>query len=254
MLMNYNDELLKFPDMVDMRKTLPRHATKTWKRRDPATIQGVVYHQSLEEIGSASGNAKYHVGPNHISDTGLPGLSYTLFVQRDNKIVLANDVEDITWSQGDATKVGDENAMYLSMCFGGNFSGTGYQGTQSPTAKQKETALSFWAYAKNLWMLNNKQLFGHYDFGKPACPGMELSAMIENINNKRDGNAPKFNTTSSLGRQEALRALGYLKGEADGVWGPESRAALVAFQRDKNLISDGVWGQNTANAVISALK
>ena len=252
---DYNAELLKFPGIFDGRTTLTHNPNKHWGKRDPAVIKGLVFHQSLEEIGTAEANAKYHSGPNHLSPDGLPGLSYTLFCERvSGRLVMANDVECKTWSQGDASKPGDENALYMSVCFGGNFSGTGYKGIQAVSKEQLRVATDFWAFCKKLWGWKNNQLFGHYDFGKPACPGNELSAVIANINSKKDWDAPKYNLTASLGRQEAMRALGYYKGDSDGIWGPLCRAALVAFQRDHGLATDGVWGQATSLTVAAALE
>jgi hypothetical protein len=252
--MNLLSELLKFPGLVDGRDTLPKHKTKQWKRREISDIHGVVFHQSLEEIGTALANAKYHVGPNHISPDGLPGLCYTLFVERDGHPVLANDLEAVTWSQGYAQRPGDENVEFLAVCFGGNMSGAGYKGTQALTPPQKETATILWSCIKKVLGLYNNQLYGHYDFGKPACPGNELQATIENINTKKDWPTPQYNLTSSLGRQEALRELGFYKKEADGVWGPDSKRALVDFQTSAGISPDGLWGKSTTAAVLSALK
>jgi len=83
---------VKLAFVADGRKTLAHHATKRWSRRDPATIKGIVFHQSLEEHASAAGNSKYHVGPNHISADGLPGLAYCGFIEKSGQLYLANDV------------------------------------------------------------------------------------------------------------------------------------------------------------------
>jgi len=251
--MNYNDELLKYAGVKDGRKTLARHPTKTWPRRDPASIVGVCFHQSLAHNGSAEATAKYHVGPNHISDTGLPGLSYTMFVNRaNNDIFLANDVEDKTYSQGDATKPGDENAMFLAICFGGNFSGPGYVGTQEPSPFQMTTAHGLWDLCKKLFNLKNNQLHGHYDFGKPDCPGNALQNFIQTVNKDKDW-IDKADLSSAKARQDALQKLGYFSGNADGIWGNDSRYALVQFQKAVNLMPDGVWGKLTEAAVQAAL-
>ncbi len=47
------------------------------------------------------------------------------------------------------------------------------------------------------------------------------------------------------GLQERLRALGYLKGGADGVFGPETQTAVKAAQRVLKLEADGVVGAET---------
>ncbi len=47
------------------------------------------------------------------------------------------------------------------------------------------------------------------------------------------------------GLQERLRALGYLKGGVDGVFGPETQTAVKAAQRVLKLEADGVVGSET---------
>jgi hypothetical protein len=246
--MDYNNQVLT-PNfklslkIFDGRKSLPHHKTEKWDQRDPIKILGVVYHQSLENFGTASGNSKYHVDPNHISDNGLPGLAYPLFVEKSGDIWLANNIEDITYSQGSVTG----NKLYVGVCFGGNFSGPGYEGSQKPTNAQLRVARELWTHLKKIWGFKDNQLFGHYDFGKPACPGNELMEIIEDINSDyiSDDN---LNTT--IGRQQALAELGYYTGKIDGDWGNKSKTALIAFQRIAGLKSDGVWGKQTNLAVL----
>jgi hypothetical protein len=255
--MNYNDLLMKqLPFVVDGRKTLPHHATKRWSRRDPSDIKSVVLHQSLEERGSAAGNSKYHVGPNHISDTGLPGLSYCGFIEKDGKLHLANDIEDVTWSQGTEVIAGDENHLYIAFCIGGNFSGPGYKGTQEPTLEQLHSVALLWQELKAMFNLKNNQLFGHYDFGKPACPGYVLMKFIDGVNADRDWVGSEFNFGTIDGRQKALQKLGFFTIVEDtiGEWDLNSKGALIAFQRKAGLAADGVWGRNTEAAIVAALE
>jgi hypothetical protein len=244
--MNYNEKLLDAPYMVDARETLPRNPDKKWGTRDPAKLEGLVLHQSLEEHGSASGNARYHSGPNHISPDGLPGLSYTAFVEKDGKCYLANDVESKTYSQGYGGRPGDENAEFMGICFGGNFSGPGYVGTQVPTEEQLKTARDLWERCKEIWGWTNEGIYGHFDFGKPACPGYKLMELIEEIRPVR--------FSSVVEKQDALRILGFYKGTVDGIWGIECKAALVEFQKSAGLIPDGVWGKKTSAAVRDAME
>ena len=243
--MDYNAEILKADFIVDARTTLPRHATKKWSRRDPSKLKGIVYHQSLDDYGLAKNNAKYHVGPNHITELGLPGLSYTIFVEKDGMGFLANDIEDVTLSQGYAGHTGDENVDFLGVCFGGNFSGPGYEGPQCPTGHQMNTAGYLWYHLKEIFGWSDEDIYGHFDFGKPACPGYDLMKMIERIRPKM------FNSTTE--RQKALVKLGYYKGDQDGMWGSGCKTALVEFQRAAGLDPDGVWGKKTTAAVRAAM-
>lgn len=53
--------------------------------------------------------------------------------------------------------------------------------------------------------------------------------------------------------QQALTAAGYDPGSADGTFGPDTKAAVVAFQQDNDLVPDGVVGAETAAALNAAL-
>jgi hypothetical protein len=239
--MNFNDRILEADFISDGRGTLPTNPDREWPARDPEKLQGVCYHQSLEEHGRAAGNARYHAGPNHISRNGLPGLSYTLFVEQSGEVILANDVECKTFSQGYRDRKGDENALYIGVCFGGNFSGPGYKGTQHPTPAQMRTAVNLWRHLKSIWDWNDEALYGHFDFGKPACPGDALMNLIWM-------NRPtRF--YSVVEKQKALSWDGFYKGEIDGIWGPLSKAALVKFQESAGLEPTGVWDFDTSLAM-----
>ena len=50
-------------------------------------------------------------------------------------------------------------------------------------------------------------------------------------------------------RQHLLAYLGYYVGAVDGDWGAGSKAAATAFQKDRNLIPDGIGGPETDKAL-----
>ncbi len=56
------------------------------------------------------------------------------------------------------------------------------------------------------------------------------------------------------GRQAALSSLGYDTGPVDGSPGPRTTAAVRAFQFDLGLDADGVWGPNTRAALERAIE
>lgn len=46
-------------------------------------------------------------------------------------------------------------------------------------------------------------------------------------------------------KQWQLYFLGYYGGRIDGIWGPESAAAAVSFQKDNALDADSIFGAKT---------
>ena len=45
--------------------------------------------------------------------------------------------------------------------------------------------------------------------------------------------------------QERLKELGYYQGEIDGQFGPGTRDAVIAFQKNNGLDADGLAGEET---------
>lgn len=210
------------------------HPTKQWSKRDPAGIKGVVIHQTGGG-SSVDGLAKYHLGPNHISKDGLPGIAYVFFINKLGEVFLVNDIESATWSHGDASKPGDENALFLSACFGGQF--IPWPGSvDNPTPLQITTMHKLWRVLKAIFDLTDVDLYGHYDFGKEACPGRVLKAIIKAYNGLVTTTFEKPET-----RQRALQERGFYAGAIDGQFGPKSIAALKKFLADRNLPVTDAW-------------
>lgn len=55
-------------------------------------------------------------------------------------------------------------------------------------------------------------------------------------------------------KQWQLYFLGYYEGIIDGIWGPRSKSATMAFQRDNDLVVDGIFGANTIAKSIEVIK
>ncbi len=239
----------------DIRDSLVNNPNgKKWKKRDPEKLKGMVWHQGLG-WGSVEAVAKYHTGPDsHLYDGGVESIAYTWAIRENGEVVLCNDFNKRVWSQGYKGRTGDENAEFISVMFQGFFKAPGVTDPSAgePNNKQLAAGRQLWDVCKEVWELSDDDLYGHYHFGKPACPGNRLKAEIESIRINAQDIPYDFSTVN--GRQQALKALGYYKDEVDGMWGPVSRGALIRFQSDSAISADGVWGENTEAAIIEVLK
>ncbi len=239
---------------TDGRGKLKRNPRgKKWKKRNVDALKGMVWHQELG-WGTVEGVAKYHTGPeSHLHDGGVESISYTFAIRRNGQIVLCNDFDRAVWSQGFRGRRGDENAEFMSVMFEGYFHGPGVTEPSAgePNANQISAALSLWRICKDEWGWDEDDLYGHYHFGKPACPGTTLEELIESI--RANAPAPKHDLTDTKGRQRALKTLGFYAGRIDGNWGPRSKGALIRFQEKKGLVPDGIWGPKTEAAMVQAL-
>lgn len=246
---------LRLPKPKDLRGGLKTNARgRKWKTRRVDSLRGFVWHQELG-WGSVEAVAEYHTGrQSHLVAGGVESIAYTWAIRRDGQIVLCNDFDKATWSQGYKGRKGDENAEFMSVMYEGLFGGEGVTDPSrgEPNEEQMLAGLILWRVCRRFWDWEADDLYGHYLFGKPACPGSSLSTIIDAVR----ANAPKrqFDLDSVMGRQEALQTLGFYQGALDGLWGPASKGALVAFQSANGLTADGIWGPRTQAAVLAALK
>ena len=250
---------------LDSRSTLARHPSKRFNSRPVDQIVGIVVHQTAGR-DNPFGTAKYHVGKNHVSETGCPGLLYTFFIRQNGEIHWANDLDAETWSQGGrGTPVPgtQPNKHFLSVVLGGDFNGAGgHIGDDGhPTAHQIHALLCLTqhltgghkspAIPSELFAAlscSSAALYGHQNFGKPACPGVTGQAIVDGIRHHLE--TPE--QWSSEDWQKALVGAGFLTdGDVDGAWGPKSKTALVAFQRSRGLAVDGLRGTLTKSALIA---
>lgn len=245
------------PDPADLRGELVTNPEAPgWRSRDVDDLQGMVWHQELG-WGSVEDVARYHTGPeSHLREGGVRSIAYTLAVRRDGQVVLCNDLDRATWSQGTRDRPGDENRQFLAVMFEGMFQGPGVSDPSAgePNAVQIRSGLAVWEACREVWGWSEGDLYGHTHFGKPACPGTTLGAVVEAVRAQEEPEpAADLDLTTVEGRQRALARLGYYEGAIDGIWGPRSRGALTRFQGDHGLATDGIWGPRSQAAVREAL-
>jgi len=214
---------------------LPWHTTRPWPRRNRADIKKIILHQELND-GTIEAVNRYHITPgpnNHISPLGIPHFAYHFGIRKNGEVCQCNEYEDITWHAV------SENADSIGIMLVGKFKGTNFPGDE-PTREQLVSMAELVDHLQKEFNLNNKTVFGHYHFGKPACPGDTVKTWIQNY---RGELMITINTLTDV--QQALNALGYACGDADGLLGPKTLSAIRDFQEDNNLKVDGIAGPIT---------
>lgn len=74
-----------------------------------------------------------------------------------------------------------------------------------------------------------------------------------NFHDDKQNKTQFYRNTEIKKLQVQLNALGFDSGEPDGIWGPNSRRAIRAFQLEKNLIADGYPNPEVFSSVRSAI-
>jgi hypothetical protein len=232
----------------DMRGNLAKHASKTFSDRPVGNLQGVAFHHSAGSTGGLDkflAIARYHVGPNHISSTGAPGICYSMGITADGEVAIFHPLEAKTWSHGNA------NSSHVGVLVCGDFSTPGHA-AKEPSPEQ------LWAVC--CVALAFRSVFGvgfgfagHFDFGKPRCPGATIETMVRAMRTHVEQPHDSGNLDSLAAVQTALGKLGYTPGTPDGIMGPKTRGAICSFQKAAGLQVDGDAGPRTKAAISSAL-
>lgn len=230
-------------------KELPWHAQRVWGKRELNQIDKIIVHQELGESSVENVNA-YHISvsaKNHISPKGCPHICYHYAIRKDGEIVQVNELSDITWH------CKGQNTHSIGIMLQGNFNGPGYDlGTSEPTAEQIKSTEELVDFLLESLKLVNTDVFGHYYFGKPACPGTIMQDWVE----KKRGQSNEISGAKPVEKnileiQKRLNKLNYPLGKADGILGVKTQSSIRAFQADQHLISDGIVGPQTWNKLLT---
>lgn len=200
---------------------------------------------------------------------GWPGPPYPFLVPYipetvDGKLEVYRFWEDEWWVWSTHRSV---NKDFTAVAFAGMFKSRHYK---NPNFDRDPHPLAMAAgqelildYLIPRYGLSTDDVYGHFDFGKPACPGDAIEAWIretrgEQVTFREDekrtpSNAPSLDTWKE--RQDALVSLGFDLGPygADGKFGYFTRHAIKAFQEENELVADGIWGPRTKRAMIECL-
>ena len=232
-----------------MIETLPWHENRRWSKRKLTDIDKIIIHQELSEGDIASVNA-YHIRPNHISDRGCPHFCYHYGIEDNGDIIQANELKDITWHTS------GQNVNGIGIMVAGYFKGPGFEdGTTGPNFKQMPAVEELVDYLLASFKFSKQQIYGHYHFGKRACPGYALEKWIEEQRNTFTVNGQPVNierNTKEL--QKLLKESGFYKAKIDGIHGLRTAKAVRQFQKSAGLDPDGIPGPLTWKALINGIK
>lgn len=204
---------------------------------------------------------------------GWPGIAYTFVVPtipeiRNGKYVVYRCHDDSVWSYHTGP---DWNRKAVGVCFAGWFQSRWAQHDEDkyeePTAQAFEAGTDLiLSYLLPRYGLSVADVRGHFDAGKPTCPGDYIEQWVRHVRGEtfpdprdefvigksaKSAKPDKRSLKNTKEKQAALIELGYDLGPsgADGVAGFRTRAAIEAFQSNNGLVPDGVWGPRTEAAV-----
>lgn len=202
---------------------------------------------------------------------GFPGMPYHVFVPwaplvEAGKYVVyqCQDFEETTWHAPRANSTG------VAVAFQGFFRSrhlrhfVPWPGTDgNPSPVQQQLALTLWReWLQPTLTLLTEEVTGHFEYGKPSCPGDWLENCIRQLRKEppltiyasTDPAAGLFDTWQA--RQAALYILGYdlgtsgpLKNGVDGKPGHLTKLAISAFEANHNLVVDGIWDAQVQQAM-----
>lgn len=205
------------PKIIDIRKTIPKHPTKRYKKR--SVIKKIVVHCTASNNQDPEKTARYHV--EHL---GWPGLGYHDFITDKGIVFHCNSYDRQTYHarSWNSTSVGIVIA---------------YKGEQEPPSEKQMKSLEEQLTRLCLFMtVSPKMIVGHREAPwvtqvlgngsiryKKTCPGMAIDL-------------------DRLRKQVALRLQRKLAAEMlynhrliDGIWGPRSQQALIDFKDTLNV-------------------
>jgi hypothetical protein len=206
----------------DARLLMPVHlrygdVNYHWAQRSLDELCGVCVHHSAGTNDNPVLTAIGHASPGDRitrDHRGSPGLNYTFAVTAlDQPPLLCNDIELATWSQGFPA-----NKHLVAILVMGCFTAEHH-----PTLGQLDRLWQLISDLQGALGLPQRGVFGHADFGKPACPGPALMETIAMYRASQPGLARPEDW------QRALCAAGFPV-EVDGAWGPRTLAAMRAFR------------------------
>lgn len=175
----------------DISATLPTKGVA--ERRDASGIDTIVLHCTAMPAWNVWEVARYHTGPNHISDDGCPTIAYAYFVEPDGLLYrcLSHDVR--------AWHAGPWNERAIGVCLAYDAKG------EPPPTAQLEAAAELCAMLARDLGLPASRVLGHRELEgtgftreggeivpRKECPGLAIDMdafrrSVERVLERPDG-------------------------------------------------------------------
>jgi len=235
--------------MKDVRSDIPTANSRykvdrfRWPKRLISEVLGqCTHHNASRNDNDPVATANYHTGVNNHITPGkpLPTMVYPICIPKDGIVLLTGNILDRTYAQAyGGLADGDENLHLVAVLVMGGFSAPGYKGyATGPTVKQLEGHTKVCQWLAELFNYGAEGNFYHAHFGKAGCPGYVLMTRIDSWRE-----SAKQDLKTDLDWQQALlrwKPDCLPKYGADGVFGYESKRALIKFQQEKKLYVTGI--------------
>lgn len=201
---------------------------------------------------------------------GWSGVGYHFFIRKSGLLEIGRDIEKVPAAQE------GNNAGTIAICLHGL--------ARAKFTEQQFEALRSLCQQINAAYEGGVTFHGHCEVANKACPVfdyktvlglrpggvlplhydqatqpiytplLDMSSGLEEPPVQRYGSL-KIGVKGSAVRdlQKSLAALGYFSGALDGDFGQRTRAAVLAFQADNDLVADGVFGPASREALATAL-
>lgn len=233
-------------NIEDLRGKLKKHATKEFQKEERASPRFITMHHSGTSAGDAASFASYHV--NH---HGWPGIGYHFVIKNDGGIQWCHDLTVRSYHTG------GRNTQNTGICLVGANS---FGDRQIEASKQLVYALC------RHFRLTEASILGHREHPgqRTACPAFNMNQFRQSIQSRLarsniQAEGRELLRTGSRGDdvkllQRRLLEEGFSlpKFGVDGIFGPETERAVIAFQRENGLVQDGIAGPITWGALLNS--
>lgn len=217
-------------EIEDLTKSLPVHKTKKPSIRK--VIKRLVVHTTDWET-TPQRLAEYDIGPNHISQTGCPTITYTYLIGRAGEVFKTTNHEVVTWHVGNW----NSSSLGIALLYKTDPAFEKAVADGKPRPKVDPRHLPSKEQMESLEKLLLKlcldlkipptKVMGHRELAgtghilnskgskvlRKTCPGMGI-----------DLDVLRYNVTCKV--QAVLKDKRLYEGKIDGDWGPKSKEAF----------------------------